>query len=492
MKRLLVLALLGALAGPALASKEQLVVDLVNEPATLDPHRQWNPDSYYVYRNVFDNLLTRDDAGAIQGEIAVSWKYLSDSEIEFRLRNDVRYHDGSALTADDVAFSIQRILDPAFASPQRGQFDKIASTQVMDPQTLRIRTDGPYPGLLAQLVKLSVVPRQVVQKMGDQAFNAAPIGSGPYRFSRWQRGVGVILERNPDYWGKAGVFERVNFRAVPDAATRQADLQSGTADLAVSLDSDQAGQLANSPRARLLSAATERVAFLRLNPSKPPFDNLQVRRAAALAIDRDAINQALLGGRERPLNQMLTPSHIGWSDALPPSIHDPDQARALLAAAGPGTELELSTTPVFDQRVIQALQQMLEEVGFKVRISMADMATFLQRSQGDPKQDGNLGFGRWSCACQDADGVLYPLLYSQSNSSNFHDAESDRLLLEARSTLDEPRRAALYRQVNQRINEQVPMIPLFQSVALYGASKSLQWQPTANESLFINRMAWSQ
>src|ERR1700758_4732164 len=112
-------------AVPALAAKDRLVVDLVNEPSSLDPHVQWNPDSYYVYRNVFDNLVTRDDAGKIMPQIETSWKYLSDTQIEFQLRSDVKFHDGSKLTAEDVAYSVQRITDPKFASPQLGQFDQI-------------------------------------------------------------------------------------------------------------------------------------------------------------------------------------------------------------------------------------------------------------------------------------------------------------------------------------------------------------------------------
>src|SRR3954470_11820875 len=104
------LAVLCSAVSAQAAGKDRLAVDLVNEPSSLDPHVQWNPDSYYVYRNVFDNLVTRDDAGKIVPEIATSWKYLSDTQIEFQLRSDVKFHDGSKMTADDVAYSVQRII----------------------------------------------------------------------------------------------------------------------------------------------------------------------------------------------------------------------------------------------------------------------------------------------------------------------------------------------------------------------------------------------
>ena len=360
-----VLGLCLAVAPGALLAKEKLTVDLVNEPSSLDPHVQWNPDSYYVYRNIFDNLITRDDKGDIVPQVATSWKYLSDTEIEFTLRDDVTFHDGQKLTAEDVAFSVQRITDPKFASPQLGQFNKIVKAEVTSPTTVKLTTDGPYPALLGQLVKLSIVPKHVVDAVGKDAFNLKPVGSGPYKFEGWQRGVQVTLTANDKYWGTKGPFASVAFRAVPDAATRVANLQAGTSDLAVTLDSDLAAQLKNSPKAKVLSVLTERVAYLRLNPAKPPFDNAKVRQAVAYAIDKEAMVEGILGGYDKPVPEMLTPAHVGWvSDVAAPS-YDLKKAQALVKEAGEGgkAEIELATSPVFDQRIVQAIQQMLSEAG---------------------------------------------------------------------------------------------------------------------------------
>src|SRR5206468_50201 len=176
-------------------------------------------------------------------QIATSWKYLSDTQVEFQLRSDVKFHDGSKLTAEDVAYSVQRITDPKFASPQLGQFDQIVKAEVSGPSSVTLTTKSPYPALLAQLVKLSIVPKKLVEEVGKDAYNLKPIGSGPYKFDTWQRGVQVTLTRNDGYWGPKGKFASAVFRAVPDAATRIADLQTGTSDLVVTLDSDQAAQL---------------------------------------------------------------------------------------------------------------------------------------------------------------------------------------------------------------------------------------------------------
>ncbi|MBX3540309.1 MAG: peptide ABC transporter, partial [Chelatococcus sp.] len=295
----LVAALLGlclTVAPGALMAKDKLTVDLVNEPSSLDPQVQWNPDSYFVYRNIFDNLVTRDDKGEIVPQIATSWKYLSDTEVEFQIRDDVTFHDGKKLTAEDVAFSVQRITDPKFGSPQLSQFNKIIKAEAVNPTTVKLTTDGAYPALLAQLVKLSIVPKHVVEAVGKDAFNLKPVGSGPYTFDNWQRGVQVTLSANPTYWGQKGPFPTAVFRAVPDAATRVANLQAGTTDLAVTLDSDLAAQLKNSQRAKVLSVLTERVAYLAMNVQKAPLNDPKLREAIAYAIDKEGLVDGILGG----------------------------------------------------------------------------------------------------------------------------------------------------------------------------------------------------
>ncbi|HYF55797.1 MAG TPA: ABC transporter substrate-binding protein [Salinarimonas sp.] len=487
---------LGALSafaiGPAQAGRDRLVVDLVNEPSSLDPHVQWNPDSYYVYRNIFDNLLTRDDAGNIAPQIATSWKQLSDTEIEFTIRDDVTFHDGRKLTPEDVVYSVTRITDPKFGSPQLGQFNKITGAQASGPNTVKLTTDGPYPALLAQLVKLSIVPKHVVEAVGKDAFNQKPVGSGPYLFEGWQRGVQVALKRNDAYWGPKGKFPAAIFRAVPDAATRVANLQAGSSDLGVSLDSDQAAQLKSSSRAKPLAVLTERVAYLRLNPSKPPFDNADVRRAVAYAVDKEGLIEGVLGGYDKAVPIMLTPVHVGWVEGVKAPAYDPAKAKALVAKAGAAAkaEIELATAPVFDQRVVQAVQQMLTDVGLNVKIAMSDMASYLKRAQSGPETVPSLSFGRWSCACQDADGVIFPLLHKSSGWSAYRNTKADELLEAARATLDESKRIAAYKQVHEIVADEVPLVPLYQSAIIYGAANALQWKPTPNESMFLNRMDW--
>lgn len=486
------IALSLGIALPATA-KDRLVVDLVNEPATLDPHQQWNPDSYYVYRNIFDNMVTRDDAGEIVPQIATEWERVSDTEMVFTIRDDVTFHDGEPLTPEDVVFTVERITDPEFGSPQLGQFNKITGAEVTGENEVTLTTDGAYPALLAQLVKLSIVPEHVASTMTSAEFNQAPVGSGPYVFENWDRGVAVTVSKNEDYWGDEGPFETVVFRGVPDASTRVADLQSGNADLVVTLNTDLAMQLESSGRGKVLTVNTERVAYFPMNASKPPLDQVDLRRAIGHAIDRQAIVDGLLGGYPQVVDQMLSPAHFGWAEDIEGFDYDPEKARELIAGVeGADTEMELATSPVYDQRVVQAIQQMLTDVGLNVSIESTDMATWLQDQQSSQDQAPMLTFSRWSCACQDPDGIMYPLLHSSSNWSRVNDPEIDALLDEARSELDEETRADLYAQVNRLALADADILPLYQAAIIYGAAEELQWQPTSNESLFLNRMSWSE
>ena len=387
-------------------------------------------------------------------------------------------------------YSVERITDKEFGSPQLGQFNNIIKAEKTGDHTVKLTTKGPYPALLAQLVKLSVVPKAYVEKVGREEFNLKPIGSGPYKFKEWSRGVEVILERNDAYWGNKGEFATAAFRAVPDASTRVANLRAGTSDLVVTLDPDLADQIKSAPGIEPRSVLTERVGFLRVNPAR--IKDVRLRQAIVHAIDKQLIVEGLLGNFDKPVDIMLSPAHFGWVDGMKGLAFDPDKAKALIAEIGDPAKrkLEFATSPVYDQRIVQALQQMFTDVGLNVEIVMTDMSTYLSKVRAKPEDAPELSFGRWSCACQDADGVLFPLLHSSSNWSYIRDPKFDAPLEKARQTLDKDERLAAYKQVHERLISEIPLAPLYQAAIIYGVKKQLQWTPTPNESMFLNRMSW--
>ncbi|MCX8279325.1 ABC transporter substrate-binding protein [Phyllobacterium sp. 0TCS1.6C] len=482
---------LALMASTAIAqTKETLTIDLPNDVATLDPHLQWNTDSYTVYRNIFDNLLTRDSGGKIVPQIATEWTYENDTTITFKIRADVTFQDGSKLTAEDVAFSINRIIDPALKSPQLSQFDQIATAEVVDPTTVKVTTKSPYPALLAQLVKLSIVPKAYVEKVGDQDFNLHPVGSGPYKMADWKKGIQTELEAYDNYWRGEPPFEKVVFRAVPDVSTRIADLKTGKADLIRDVPPDQASTI-ESDSTKLLTGETERVGYLYLNAEAGPTKDVRVRQAIAYAIDKQGLVDALLEGYGKPINIVGAEPIFGYTEAVEGYPYDPQKAAELVKAAGAeGATVEFLTSPSYPRALVEAIQQMVNEVGLNVTISSSDQATFLKRRQGDAENAGGMAFGAWSCACQDADGIIFPLFRSGSIWAKYKNEKYDALVDQARAILDEGKRKELYTQAYEILREDVPGLGLYQVYALYGAAKNLQWTPSANEAMFVMDMSW--
>lgn len=477
----------GGSAAPA--APRNLVIDLFGDPATLDPGRQSDTSSYFVYRNIFDQLLARDSkTGKIGPRLVTSWKAVSPTEWEFALRTDVKFHNGDALTAEDVKFSIDRILDPAFKSPQFQNFAAISDVRVVDPATVRITTKSAYPVLLARLVSLSVVPAKHTREKGDAGLNTAPVGSGPYRFVERKAGASVTLEAHRSYWRGVPYFDSVVFRSVPERATRVADLQSGTADLAADLTTDNVKQLSSDPKLRVATTNTERVAYLALNVlGKSPAAKREVREAVVAAIDRKEIIGSLLGGQAEPIPGMLTPLHVGYDANAPTFAHDPQKAKAALAQAGlpGGVTLTFLTSPAFDQRIVQAIQGQLGAVGITAKIQVVDHPTYLKKIQGPERDWGDIRYGQWSCECLDADGVIYPLFRSGSIWSSYSNPAFDAAVDGARGTLDEGKRKELYAKALRALHDDVAAYGLWQVRAIYGTRATLDWQPTVDEQLFV-------
>ena len=322
----------GILAAPAFAqsAKDKLTIDLPNDAATLDPHLQWDTDSYSVYRNIFDNLVTRDQSGKVVPQIGTAWKYVDDKTLDFEIRQGVTFHDGSKLTADDVAYSVNRIIDPKLKSPQFSQFSQIIKAEVVGPNKVRITTKSPYPALLAQLVKLSIVPKAYAEKVGEQGFNAKPIGSGPYKLVSHQKGVRTELEADEDYWGGKPPFQHVTFRAVPDVSTRIADLRTGQADLVRDVPPDQAISLKSEPGIKILAVPTERVGYMYINAESGPTKDVRVRQAIAYSIDKQGLIDALLQGYGKSVDIIGAPPVFGYTTDVKGYDYDPAKAKALV------------------------------------------------------------------------------------------------------------------------------------------------------------------
>lgn len=484
---------LGAVAeaGGSAPVPSQLVVDDSASPSNLDPGLQYNPESYIVYRNIFDQLLSRKPgSGAVAPDIAVSWKAVNADTWRFVIRKGVKFTNGQPLTARDVAFSLQRIIDPAFSSPQLPNYASV-SRVFASGDIVTIVTKRPSPTLLSFLTTLSIVPRAYVLQHGNAYFNLHPVGSGPYMLRAWVQGSKVVLGRNPHYWGRRPIFPSVVFRIVPNEATRVADLESGEADIALGITPDQIAIFRRDPQLKTFVTPTERAALLMFNPTQGPTKSLLVREAIAYAVDRPLLVRALELGYAHVINEPATPAVFGYDRKLSGFPYNPGKAKRLLQEAHyTGQLLVLPTSPVFPTTVVQEIQSELEAVGLNVKIQSYAFPTFLQKVQSPSHDWGNLRYGQWSCSCLDASGTIYPLFYSHSVWSSFSNPQFDRYITAAQSTLNPALRKQDLAKALTVLQQQVPGIGLWQTDSIYGANSHLVWRPDPTESFYINQMGW--
>jgi peptide/nickel transport system substrate-binding protein len=482
----------GSSASSTAGGGPTLTVDLSSYPASLDPGLQYDTESYSVYRNIFDQLLHRNPATEqVVPWLATSWKQDNATTWTFTIRKGVKFANGEQLTAADAAFSIERILDPSFASQQEANFSAIASA-TGSGDTLTIKTKYPSPTLLTYLTTLSVVPEAYVKQVGNAAFNLHPVGSGPYEFVSSIPGSQVVVKRNPDYWGAKPQIASVVFRAVPDIATRIADLQSGEAEIADSITPDSVAQL-KSAGLQALSAPTERVSYLAFNTIHGGATNsTTVRKAISEAINYSALINDLEKGYAAQVNSVATPLNFGYPKSLPDYTYDPAQAKQLIKQAGAaGQTIVMATSPTYDPTIVQAIQADIQAAGLNVKIESTDQATYLEKVQSPSHDWGSIRFGQWSCSCLDADGVAYPLFHTGTIWSSYSNPAFDQLVDKARETLDSATRLSLYAQAYGILDQDVPGIGLFQIDAIYGASQKLQFKPDAQQDFFVADMKLS-
>lgn len=488
----------GATGGGRPAGKqiEQFAVDMTSDAATLDPGTQYDTSSYAVYGNIYDTLLARDPKSAeIKAYLATSFKIVTDTTWEFKLREGVTFHNGEPFNADAVKFSLERILSPELKSPQRANYSLIDRVDIVDPQTVHVITKEPFPALSAYLTTHRVVPPKYTKEKGADFLAANPVGTGPYKFVEWAKGDHITLEANPQYWNGSPPAKRVLFRAVPENSTRIANLLAGRSDLIFSVNPDDEGRVTGQQGLTVLRSPTERIAYLMMQTMDKfdsPTKNPKLREAIGYAIDREGLLEVLLKGHGKIVNQLLSPQHVGYAEGIKPYAYDPERAKALMREAGHGNgvKLQFLTSPTYaiGNLVVEALQEQLKQIGITLTITSLEWSLYLKKIQNQDWQD--IRFGQWSCSCLDADGVLNPLFFSESGWSSYSNPEVDRALRKGKSTLDKKARQEAYAKVLETLRAASPGIPLWQVEATYGAKKTLKWQPTVDEQFYLMDMAF--
>jgi peptide/nickel transport system substrate-binding protein len=372
----------------------------------------------------------------------------------------------------------------------RQNFLVIQEVQEIDPLTVRFILSQPAPWLWSQIAAWLVILPPVYADTEGVDIGAAPVGTGPYVFSRWERGQAVELTVNPSYFAGSPkgtpVAQNVTYRFVPEASTRVADLLSGTADLTRNVPVDQEAAVTEGG-ARINAVPVAGITFVRLPTDVAPFDNVKVRQALNHAVDVQAIVDALVGGRGARLANFFVEGGLGYDTSLPPYSYDPDQAKALLTEAGypDGFETALAYTTADQVDIVRAIAGMLEEVGVTVELQPTDLAIF-NDTWKDPAA-APLRMVTWR-PLFDPYTLLSLLVSNQGFLSRYDNPNAQPLLDAAAVESDPAARADLYRQLGQVLHDEPAGIYLWGLTAVYGEAADLPaWTARPDEYVVLTR-----
>ncbi|PZW46818.1 peptide/nickel transport system substrate-binding protein [Humitalea rosea] len=458
-------------SGPALAAPGVLRAAITgyNVVNTLDPAAAALIPEFYVIWGLYNGLLKFDSQMQLVPELAESYRVTDDGALEFKLRSGVKFHDGSVLTADDVKFTLERLMDEATRSPNRSKVSALSAIEVPDPLTVRLRTAEPFAPLLTFLTNArtgtQILSRKAVQ--ADPAgYGRKPIGTGAYRLRAWEPGQALKLSLFEDYFipGRNRIPE-IEIPLIAEESSGVTALMGKQIDLTSTAPFADIPTLERRPDIKVLKQPGLNTRFLQLNTRKPPFDDVHFRRAVSLAINRDVLVRIVLFGEGVATPALIPPSLTASYDATPKPLttFNAERARAELAKSkyGAGTTGAILTWGSgwwkrFGEVVAAQVNQVL---GTNLTVEVTEANTVFSRIRAGDYQAGTWGW----LGMIDPDEYSYDLLHSSGwrNFAGYANPALDTLLIQARRELDPARRGALYKQSEHLWIEDMPVIPLF-------------------------------
>jgi peptide/nickel transport system substrate-binding protein len=464
-----------------------MVLALQAHGGSLDPGTNSDGNAFGAIVHLHDPLVrvkpvspAELNAGTPLGDIAPglaeSWKVADDGVTwTFNLRKGVLFQDGTPFTADAVITAIDRNLNESNPYYFKGKminavatYGTIASYRAVDPSTVEIKLKQRYAPFLKTIASAvaSVASPAALAKYGEDLANN-PVGTGAFKFVEYRQGDVLTLDRSPDWWGGKTSLDRISYRVAPESAVRIAMLEKGEVDFAEAISPDLVDQIKNHPKLELLQVPGGSNHVFMANQRKP-FDDIRVRMAMNLAVNKDEINEQLYRGMGIVANAPMAPMFADYDSTLKPFPYDPQKAKELLAAAGyqNGFETNLMAynatqlfNPVGGVKFAEAIQLYLSKVGVKVNIDAVELAAWSQR-----RLSGNfdMALGGWFGTSFDSDGWFYQAYHSSQipgrNSAQVKDDKLDKMIVDGQQEYDPAKRTAIYRDIQKYIWEQVPWI----------------------------------
>ena len=472
------------------------------DPVGLDPHLTTATATRNMMENVYDTLVMVSSEGRYVPGLAESWETSADGLTwTFQIRRGVKFHNSRAMTAEDAAYSINRIRDPATKSPRAGDFAEVDSISASGPNALIVKLKRPFSPLLAKLSFSTnvIVPREVVQRDGDM--NTSPTGTGPFRFVGYTPQQRLTIVRNGDFWGfdetgrRLPYLDRIEFVFFPDAVARATALRTGSVDFIEYVPSSEVRSLRADPNVEVLGGPSANFRTIYINNAVAPFNNVKVRQAMAWAINRkEIIDTALFGvGGIDATGHVIPPGNFF---ALTRNVYDKvdlDRAKRLLAEAGhpSGFEADFYVTSTYDflRTPAEIIQAQLAKAGIRLRIVAADWSVYLPTIFAKRYTLTILG----TSGQVDPDDYLFNNFRTGDarNYINFSDPQFDKLVEEAQTIANEAQRKRLYEQAQMRLQELVPMVMLFHSTTYEAVRKNVQgFEHWPNQSYYGMRRTW--
>ncbi|SEP49084.1 oligopeptide transport system substrate-binding protein [Methylobacterium sp. ap11] len=479
-------AALGSLAGAGLVRAEaaatvRAAIAGFSVLNTLDPAKASLLSESYVIWAVFNALLRFNARMEIEGDLAATYTVVDSTTLEFSLRPDARFHDGAPVTADDVKFSLERILDAATASPNRGKLVAIEAIATRTPLTVRITTRAPFAPLLSALTNTrtgtQIVSRAALRDLGPEAFARAPVGSGAYRVRAWRSNERVELEAAPHRLGPPPRSPRVDVLLIPEESSGLTALLGQAVDLTSTAPFADVRALEARASLQVFKQPGLNTRYVALNTRQAPFDDVHVRRALSMAFDRNTLVKAVLFGEGTVTPGLLPPALLAHQGPLPDLVtYDPARARAELAKARYRPEAVAATVLVwgsswwrrFGEIVVAQINQTL---GTRLSVQSGDTNAVFAQLRSGAYQAAVWGW----LGLVDYDEYLGDILGAEGarNFQGYANPAFEALLAEGRTTLDPSRRAAIYARADRLMLEDMPVWPAFCSNVHHVATRRL-------------------
>ncbi len=463
---------------PALAQETKtLTVGLVSDPVTLDPALMASFFEISVQYNLHEPLVHVTPDLKVEPGLA-SVETPDPLTYRFKLKPNLTFHDGTAIDSAAVKANFDRMLDPATASPRRSELSPIDQVEVTGPLDFTIKLKTAYAPLLQVLSNRAgmMVSPTALKSLGPD-FATKAVGAGPYKLVSWTKNAELVLERFPGYWRGPAAIERIVFRPIADETVRLTNLRSGTVQLVDAVPAQAATTLARDAALTMKQAAGLGFNAFSFNTTKAPFNDVRVRQAFTMAVDKQAVLRAVFFGAGSVAYGAIPPS-MGW-------VHDPsfaplkpsaDAAKKLLADAGVTTPVAVTITVTNSPaqvRTAEVMQAQANQAGFKVEIKQIDATSLITVLR---QKDFDLCMSPWS-GRSDPDGNIYNY-FTKAGPNNFMGYQSDKvtdLLEKARSAASQDERAKLYREAEAQIATDAPMLFLTFPATLQASTKALNW-----------------